>query len=200
MKQILWVKMPYLLATLCVVVLLLVTGEQTATAQPCYQYGCIPYVYSVPTDLVIRHGDCLFKVRFYEKQCTQNGTDVYCEYYFDRIEAIQSECCYGVPWPPLTDFVKAVALSLMNYVPNLGCPVSTTGGINVWFPSCWKIVTTDQVAEACFVLNCCRLYQSGVPGSTPILMPPFVPSPPFPSIPDCVNDQGGEPTCVNVCQ
>ncbi|MBK9247915.1 MAG: hypothetical protein IPM69_07340 [Ignavibacteria bacterium] len=196
MEQFMRASLPNFLAMLCIVTLIIAADVQKTSAQtvpPCTLPNCVGEQWSVATDLVIRHGDCLFKIRYYQKKCTQNGTDVYCDYYFDRIEAIHTECCYFVTWPTLAELVQGIAFSFVNYVPNLGCPVSPTGGYNIWFPSCWKIVTPNQVAEACFVLSCCRVYQSGVPGSTPVLMP-------LPTTPDCVNDPGGEPTCVNICQ
>jgi len=181
-----------LLVIMCVTALFVIGSGQLSLAQivpPCTLHNCAEQ-WSVGTDLLVRQGNCLFKVRFYEKICSNGNGQTYCDYYFDKIEAVPLNCCYGNQWPALADIVKSMAQSLMDYVPSLGCRTSPGGGTNIWFPSCWKITTPNTLAEGCFVLSCCRLYRSATPPYTPTLYPPA-------ETPDCLD---GGPTCIFICQ
>lgn len=200
MKKIIRALKPDVLAISCIAALIVFFGASTNTVAqiqnypPCTLQSLDPcelnnIPWSIESELLIRQGDCVFKIKYRQRKCP-NGP---CQYFFSQIERMQFDCCSGVAWPPLADLVKAMAIALANYAPSLGC--GTVNGAAVVFPSCWKIITPNQFAQGCNPNYCCRY------DINPTCPTCHVFSPVTPNTIDCTDGGSNyDPDCQNVCQ
>jgi hypothetical protein len=158
MKNIIWAAMPKLLTmVLLITVLMFISGAQRAAKAQCTDSCTTEWG---PTNTIYisdSNNYCFYNIQYKIRQCTSGGV-AHCEVYFDKIESVSGSCCYGNTWPSLNVLVKMIAKSIAtNFYSMTGCDSSNCV---VKFPSCWKITTANQLAEACITAPCCS-YQGG---------------------------------------
>lgn len=150
MKQILRAHTPNILATLCVVVLLLIANNQQAQAQcagSCTEQWSIYMNQSVRLD-----NGCVLLVRYKVRYCS---TTTSCQLYFDELTGL---CCFeGQSLPALGALVRQVAERLYRTYYIHSCDEGFSE-YRVKFPVCWRAGSGSSHYEGCITEPCCEVY------------------------------------------
>lgn len=168
MLQTLRAKLPYLLATLCVATLLLISNVQSTQAQ-CSGAVCSPGTWGPKATYVLTlNNGCVVTVTMQIRTCTGTTPNT-CEYFFDKIEGL---CCYGST-PTTRDLVRSVAAAIISTLAPNTCNLANP---KVFYPKCWQATGGTNNAEGCTSSPCCSY--DGTTYTTPPTPPGYTcPSP-----------------------